>query len=98
MCYILFMENRDSDGEPIPAWVQQIRMRGLGDACLAALDALEPVGALGAQALLVAQPMLGAFGWREAAGGLAAALETPDGMAQLRRWLEDDVDDDEGGG
>ncbi len=53
------------------------------------LDVLEPFGPLGAQVLYVFQPVSGLLGWRSAIGQIAQALEEPDGVAELRRRLND---------
>jgi hypothetical protein len=72
------------------AWILRVKARGLGDMLGVALDALEPLGPLGAQMLWVAQPVGSVFGWRDAIADLANALETPDGIDTLRQLLEDD--------
>jgi len=54
------------------------------------LDALAPVGTLGAQVLWVAQPLGSVFGWRDAISDIANALEAPEGIEDLRRRLEND--------
>lgn len=51
------------------------------------LDALEPLGPLGAQALLVAQPTLGLLVPREDITSLAHLLEAPGGVSWLRENL-----------
>jgi hypothetical protein len=71
------------------SWIQQIRARGLEDVFGTALDVLEPFGPLGAQALWIAQPVLGLFVAREALGDLARALEEPGGVERLRQQLEE---------
>lgn len=78
----------DSDA----AWLKAIHARGWDDALSTALDALEPLGPLGAQALYVMQPFVRVLGgslWQEAAAGIAAALETPEGIAALRAYLDE---------
>jgi len=74
-----------------PNWIQHVKDRGLGDALSTALDVLEPLGPLGAQALWVAQPVLGLFVARETLGNLADALEQPGGVEHLRQMLEDET-------
>lgn len=69
-------------------WIEQARARGLDGPLRVALDVLAPLGPLGAQVLWAAQPALAAFGLWEAAAHLASALEEPDGVEQLRRWLD----------
>jgi hypothetical protein len=78
----------DAAESPPPEWVQQARTRGLGGALGVALDVLEPLGPLGAQLVLVAQPLLGLVVSREALTGVAQALEEPGGIERLREQLE----------
>ncbi len=70
-------------------WIEAIRARGLLGPLRLALDALEPLGPVGAQLLWVAQPVAGIIGGREIVGKLARTLEDPDEFAQLRRLLDD---------
>lgn len=70
-------------------WIQQVKARGLGDALSTALDILEPLGLLGAQALWFAQPVLGLFVAHDALDNLAEALEEPGGVERLRQMLEE---------
>ncbi len=72
-----------------PEWIEGARARGLGTALGVALDVLEPLGPLGAQALWLLQPACGIFGARRAVGDIATALEEPGGVDRLRRLLED---------
>ncbi len=67
----------------------QAKARGLSDTLRLALDVLEPLGALGAQALWVAQPVLGLWLPRQAVSELAEALESPDGIERLRAFLDE---------
>lgn len=76
-----------------PEWISELRARGWANAALTVLDVLEPFGALGAQLLYVTSPTLGVLGWRNPAEGLAQALETPEGIEQIRRWLQDSAED-----
>ncbi|MCB9453681.1 MAG: hypothetical protein H6672_19805 [Anaerolineaceae bacterium] len=71
-------------------WINAVKARGWGDALTLALDALEPLGPLGAQLLWVTQPVLGLVVNRAALGDLAQRLETPGGIALLRQMLEED--------
>jgi hypothetical protein len=71
-------------------WIRDARARGWGDALDTALDILAPLGALSAQVVWVAQPVLHLFVPRDAIGELATLLETPDGVETLRRLLEED--------
>lgn len=74
-----------------PDWVKQVQARGLGDALRLVLDALEPIGPLGAQVLWVAQPLAGVFGWRDVVGNLAETLEDPQQLAAVRHLLDDEA-------
>jgi hypothetical protein len=53
----------------------------------ALLEAVEPLGPLGAQVLWVAQPTLGLWVPREEIATLAQRLEAPGGVAWLREQL-----------
>jgi hypothetical protein len=72
-----------------PEWIAQAKTRGLTGALRMALDVLEPLGALGAQALWVAQPVLGLWLPRQAVRELAEALEAPGGIERLRAFLDE---------
>lgn len=72
-------------------WINHMKARGLDGALGLALDALEPLGPLGAQMLWVLQPALGVLGGpqaRAAVDDLAQALEAPGGVDRLRARLE----------
>jgi len=71
-------------------WIQQVKARGLDGAFGVALDALEPLGPLGAQVLWVMQPFLSLFIARETVQDIAQALEAPGGVEQLKQELEDE--------
>jgi hypothetical protein len=80
-------------------WLADIQERELGAAFGLLLDALAPLGPLGAQVLYVAQPIAGVLGgsvWREAAAGLAEALEAPGGVETLREKLDSMRDEGKG--
>jgi hypothetical protein len=77
------METQPSD------WIQHAKARGWDDALSVALDALEPLGVVGAQVLWVLQPALGLFIARKALSALAEALEEPGGIDRLRKQLDD---------
>lgn len=83
-------EGREHDDRP-RAWVTAVKMRGLTQALRVTLDALEPLGPLGAQLLYVMQPVLGLFGAQAAVDDIAQALEEPGGIDTVRGWLEDEV-------
>lgn len=71
-------------------WIEQIKARGLANAVTFALDALEPLGPLGAQMIWITQPLFGVFGGertRHAVGDIAEALESADGIAHIRQRL-----------
>jgi hypothetical protein len=72
-------------------WIIRAKARGFDGALAMLCDALAPLGPLGAQILWVMQPLSGWFGWRDAVGGLAEALEEPDGIERLRQRLEADL-------
>jgi hypothetical protein len=73
-----------------PQWIQQVKARKLGGVVSVALDALAPLGPLGAQLVYVAQPALGLFIAHDALTELAQSLEEPDGIARLRALLDED--------
>lgn len=68
--------------------VQQIKQHGWEAPAGLLLDVLEPFGALGAQVIWVAQPLLGAFIPREMLSDLAVLLEDPDALDEVRRQLD----------
>jgi hypothetical protein len=76
-------------------WLRAARADGWGDWLGLALDALEPLGPLGAQLIWTAQPALSLFVRRDALTALAQSLESPGGIEALRRLLEDDVSDED---
>lgn len=83
LCYTRLMVND---------WINALRERNLDGAVLVALDALEPLGPLGAQLLWVTQPLFGVFGGgvgRATVTAIAEALEQPGGVEALRRLLEE---------
>lgn len=72
-------------------WLAEIRARDLDAALGLLLDVLAPLGPLAAQLLYVAQPFAGMVGgslWRDAAAGIAEALEAPGGTDALRARLD----------
>jgi hypothetical protein len=71
-------------------WIQEAKARGWGGWLAVVLDIAEPLGPLSAQLLWLAQPALGLLVDREGIGALAQTLEEPDGVARLRRLLEED--------
>lgn len=73
-----------------PDWVQAAKAHGWADIARSGLDALAPLGPLGAQLVWISQPVLGLFLRRDWLAELAEALETPEGLDALRAQLEDD--------
>jgi hypothetical protein len=71
-------------------WIRAAKAHGWGDLLGVALDALAPLGPLGAQLVWTAQPALGLFVRRDTLVSLARSLEAPGGIEALRRVLEDD--------
>jgi hypothetical protein len=74
-------------------WLRQVKTRGWENILSAALDVLEPFGALGAQVVWFLQPTLGLFVSRDALSGVARALEEPNELNRLREQLF--LDDEE---
>lgn len=79
-----------NDQDETHDWVDAVKARGFGGILRVTLDAFEPLGALGAQLLYVAQPLSGVFGWRETVGKIAQSLEEPGGIDAIRRRLDSD--------
>ena len=71
--------------------IAAVKRRGLASALGLFLDVIEPIGALGAQLLWIAQPTAGLFGGRDIVAGLARTLEQPDGVERLRALLDEDA-------
>jgi hypothetical protein len=75
-------------------FVAAIKARGWEAIAAALIDALAPLGAIGAQLVYVAQPAARAFGVpNDLLTGLAGALENPDALARIRAGLDDDTPD-----
>lgn len=83
------MNNYERESEPY-TWISNLKQRGMGGVLRAALNALEPLGPLGAQMLYILQPAMGLFGGWKATGDIARALEDPGGLNALRHMLEED--------
>lgn len=66
------------------ARLRALRLEGLAGALL---DALEPLGPLGAQMLWIAQPALAWITPRDEVAALARLLEAPGGVVWLREQL-----------
>ena len=71
-------------------WIDNLKARGLAGVMSTALDLLEPLGPVGAQVLWIAQPLSALLGASKLVGGLAQALEYPEGIDYLRRRLDED--------
>lgn len=80
------------DTDTTYTWVDDVKARGLGDSLETVLDALEPLGPLGAQFLWLGQPALSLLGWGRVVGDIARALEVPGGIDAIRRRLQVDTD------
>jgi len=80
-------------------WISDLHVRGLLPALRALLDVLEPVSPLGAQLAYLIQPTAGLFGsqWYAMLGDIGEALETPEGLSELKAQL-DRLDEIDGGG
>ena len=66
-----------------------LKTSGLDGLLYLALDVIEPIGPLAAQALWMAQPAASLFGRQREIAQLAQMLEAPDGVESIRRWLDD---------
>ena len=75
-----------------PAWIQQIKARGLAGWLAASLEVFEPLAPLGAQMMWVLQPALGLVVGHERVASVARWLEEPGEFELVRQWLEDDAD------
>jgi hypothetical protein len=71
--------------------VQRLRAWRLNGLAAALLEEAGPLTVLGAQALHFAAPAVGLFTPPDGAAALALALETPEGVAALRRALSDEA-------
>lgn len=68
-------------------WIAAAKARGWESGILLMMDVLEPVSPLASQMLWVIQPMAGIFGAHEAVREIAEALDSPEGLKQLREKL-----------
>jgi hypothetical protein len=78
----------------IVRWSASLRAMGLDGLAGTLLDAVEPLGPLGAQLLWVAQPTLGLVMPSDEIDGLARLLDEPDGFAWLRAELTGSTGED----
>lgn len=69
------------------AWLRDWQGRAAGEWLETALDTFAPFVPLGAQLLWVAQPGIGWLVSGDKLAALARALETPEGVAQVRQYL-----------
>lgn len=72
----------------VPDWLREMQSRGWDAPLRLFLDVAEPVGPLAAQLFWVMQPASRLMGWERMMGDLANSLETPEGIAALRRYLD----------
>ncbi len=70
-------------------WIQQVKDRGLTVPVRVLLDIFEPLGPVGAQLLYIAQPAASLWNGAAWMGHIAAALEQPNGVEQLRQLLDE---------
>jgi hypothetical protein len=78
----------------IVRWSAALRAMGLDGLAGTFLDAVEPLGPLGAQILWVAQPTLGLVMPSDEIDGLALLLDEPDGFAWLRAEFTGSIGED----
>jgi hypothetical protein len=78
----------------IVRWSAALRAMGLDGLAGTFLDAVEPLGPLGAQILWVAQPTLGLVMPSDEIDGLARLLDEPDGFAWLRAEFTGSIGED----
>jgi hypothetical protein len=71
-------------------WIKRAKAHGWDTILNAALDTLEPFGALGANAIWILQPALGLLVPKEALEAVAHALEEPGGIERLRERLTEE--------
>jgi hypothetical protein len=80
------------DEKPLPdvSWLAEWREKPIADWFITFLDVCEPLIPLGSQFLWVLQP--GLRGWVDSdkLASLATALETQEGLAQVRQYLGDE--------
>lgn len=71
------------------SWLQAIKERGWAEPFRFALDLFEPLAPLASQVLYVFQPLAGNFGATHILKDLAEALESPEGLEDLRQELQE---------
>jgi hypothetical protein len=70
-------------------WLETVRARGWQEPLRWLVDTADPIGALVAPLLWIAQPLSRAFGADDVLGDMAHLLDDPAERARLRRWLND---------
>ena len=87
MCTVEHSPDSDVWAPRLARWSRRLHAAHLDGLVGALLEAMEPLGPLGAQMLWVAQPTLGLWVPREEITTLAQRLEAPGGVAWLREQL-----------
>ena len=80
---------QEAQDAPYGKWVTWVRRWGLSTLIGAFLDAASPLAPIVGQALYVAQPTLGLFVSRRSITNWAQWLDRPEGLADLRRTLDE---------
>jgi len=88
LCYSKRMIEKPNP-EPHP-WIVAARQRGWGEVMVSALDMVEPVAPVLAQMIWVVQPTVSLFGSTQEWAQFAEALETREGVAGLRKQLQEE--------
>ncbi len=78
--------NKETDTQ---ALVSLIKARGWQDASRTLLDVLEPIAPLVSQFLWVVQPLSSVIEAQDFVGNLAKTLDSPDGIDDLRKQLDE---------
>lgn len=68
-------------------WLDALKARQLEHTALTVLDLIEPIAPFVGQMLWTIQPMARVMNWHVSLSELAKALETPEGIAELRQQL-----------
>jgi hypothetical protein len=95
MCTVGHSRDSDPWSQRLARWSRRLRAAHLDGLVGALLEAVEPLGPLGAQVLWVAQPTLGLWVPRDEIATLAQRLEAPGGVAWLREQLIEMDDHDQ---
>lgn len=78
------------DDDRLREWLRGAKLRGLDGLLRTSLDVGGLWGPLAAQMLYVGEPMLRHVLRGAPLNDLAESLETPEGVARLRQWLDQD--------